>query len=230
VPIPALLARVRIPIPAELAQPIAILGGIILLVFAIWLLSLWIGNARARREASGSRPRLEAQSLVKLGLAAVAALVLADAAFMALTGSLDGRRLLEDLATSIVLVLASALLWRLDVPTAVLAALVYALFAPPLGSLISFGRPFLHAQPLVASFLWAICLLGGVALAVPRLKPTALGVFVGAAAGCFAGRLLALLISGYLRSTSAMWALAYAVILAALLGLATSLVKPSTVR
>ena len=224
-------ARIRIPIPAELAGPLTVISGIILLLFAIWAFAMWVRNRQTGGGPAASAPRIETQVLIRTCLAALAALVLADVAFAVLTGArLDGREILVSLVPKTVLVFASALLWRLDLLGAALSALVYGLIAPPLAPLMLFGRPMFFARPAVTSFLWAICLLGGLSLVVPRLKPKALGVFVGAAAGCLLGRLFYLGTGGGLGVTPLMWAVAYALIVGGLLALAASVVKPSAVR
>jgi hypothetical protein len=46
--IPSILARVRIPVPAEVAGPLAVIGGAILLLFALWAISLRLNRGQGR--------------------------------------------------------------------------------------------------------------------------------------------------------------------------------------
>lgn len=172
--IPMLLARIRIPIPRELAGPMMVLGAIMMVLIFLFVLHAY--------------PRL------RWSLAAFFALLATDL-LMALAlppRVLYGPSIAADVVRNAILVLAVLATWgrtgKVDLPGAAIAAAIYAIVAGPLASVV--GRFVFSPAAIVRSAVWALCLLGALALAWKQLKPAWLAVLAGAAGGSVLGSLL----------------------------------------
>jgi hypothetical protein len=180
--IPLLLARIRIPIPAELVGPLMVVGAIMML-FILFVLM------QGKWGAAGH--------LGQVGLVLIVASVLHSlTAGMPFYAQMLGWRV----ALDAVLLGAAFFAWkfrgkRLDLAAAAIAAAAYALLAPLLTALFMGSRSF-QVSRILNSGLWALCLLGGAVLLAGRLKPGWAGVLAGAAAGALVGDLVPFLMAG----------------------------------
>lgn len=228
--VPAVLARIRIPIPAEWVGPI-------LLVF---LIVAFIASFFLQR-----------QDWKRWGLPALGALVVTDLIFMVarfLVGSGSSAfplaSIVSPMASDALLVWSALLVWafrkRLDAANVLLAAVVYVLFSSPVTALLV-GSPLglFHPGGLVLRTLWASCLLGALAVLGPRIRPAWAGAFAGVTVGFLVGGLASAVASPILFPGSLVagtiaqqlpralgWGLAHGVVTGGLFALAVWLLKP----
>ena len=228
--LPVVLARIRIPIPAEWVGPILLVSLVVAFIASLFLLR---------------------QDSKRWGWPALGALVVADLVFMVarlVVGSggysLPIGFIVSPIVSHALLVWSALVVWafrqRLDAAGVVLAAVVFALCCTPVTTLLGGFQvaPF-HLGSMVLRALGALCFLGALALIGSWLRPAWAGVFAGVLAGSllqalvtslaspvlFPNRVGALPVLSQLLRAEA-WAFAHGLVAGVLFAIAVWLLKP----
>jgi len=228
--LPVVLARIRIPIPAEWVGPILLVSLIVAFIASLFL---------------------QRQDWKRWGLPALGALVVADLVFMVARFVVRGAGfslpigfIVSPIVSHALLVWSALLVWafrkRIDAAGVVLAALVFALSSTPVTALLGGLQVALfHPGSLVLRALGASCFLGALALLGSWLRPSWAGVFAGVLAGSllqalvtslaspvlFPSRIVGLQVLSQLLRAAA-WAFAHGLVAGVLFAIAVWLLKP----